>query len=77
MAGAIQLRHDYVEAISIGHLARGDAFHEFLRSGRSRTAVALGATGSCNRGRGSAVLRTRTLVRGEWLSPGVGRRPLA
>jgi len=77
MAGANQLHHDYLEAISKGRLAGGGAFHECLRSGRNGTAFAPTATGRGGRGRGSALLRSRTLVHGEWLSPRVGRRPLA
>ena len=77
MAAAIQL-HDYVEAISNDHLAWSDALLlGCLRSGRCRTAAAATATGRCDRGRGSAVLRSRTLVRGKSASPRLGRRPLA
>ena len=77
MAAAIQLCHDYVEAISNGRLAGGDAFPQWLRSGRSGAAAAPAATGCCDRGRGSTVLRSRTVVRCAWPSLLLGRRPLA
>src|SRR5712672_397687 len=76
MAAAIQL-HEYVEAISKDHFAGRGAFHKWLRRRRSRTTTAPAATGSCDRSRGSAVLPSRPLVVCEWISPLLGRRPLA